>query len=58
MSPEEREILIRIDERVGVLIGTQEDQEVRIRKLERFRNWSAGLAASLGGFFGLSEHLK
>ncbi len=43
MSPEQHDMLVRIDERVAVLHNGQQDQEARIRKLERFRNWAGGI---------------
>ena len=45
MTEEQHEILIRIDERTDQLIKGQDDQEKRIRALERFRNWAGGLVA-------------
>ncbi len=54
MNPEQHELLVRIDERVGTLVTVQSDQEARIRKLERFRNWAAGLFAALGAAFGIN----
>ena len=53
MTDEQHEILIRIDERVSVLVISTVDQEKRLRALERFRNWSAGLGASVVSAFGL-----
>lgn len=53
MTDEQHEILIRIDERVSVLVISNVDQEKRLRALERFRNWSAGLGASVVSAFGL-----
>jgi len=56
VNPEDREILIRVDERVGTLLGNQADQEKRIRKLERWRNIMAGLIAALGSAFGYKSN--
>ncbi|MEE8386880.1 MAG: hypothetical protein V3S01_13280 [Dehalococcoidia bacterium] len=52
MNEQQHEILIRLDENVKVLVSGQADQEVRIRKLERFRNWAAGVLAFAGAALG------
>jgi len=58
MTEEQFAILIRIDEKTESLVEGQKDQEERIRKLEKFRNWASGLAASIMGAAGITQHLK
>jgi len=58
MTPEQAEILTRIDERVYQLVKESADQEHRIRNLEKFRNWAAGIAAAIMGAAGITQHLK
>lgn len=52
MNPEQHEMLVRIDERTANLVEGQADQEIRLRTLERFRNWAFGLFAALGSILG------
>lgn len=56
MNPEQHELLIRIDERVGELVKEGKDVETRVRNLERWRNVAAGLLTSLGTAFGIKTH--
>jgi len=57
MTPDQHELLIRIDERVGDLVKEGKDVEVRVRGLERFL-WIAGCTfASLMSAFGIKSHL-
>lgn len=46
-------VLSRIDTNVKALIEQREDHEKRIRSLERFRNWAAGVGAAIGTALGV-----
>jgi len=46
---------IRIDERLIAVAASQEDQEGRIRKLEKWRNVMAGLIASIASGIGIKS---
>lgn len=46
-------VLSRIDTNVKELIEQREDHEKRIRSLERFRNWAAGVGAAIGTALGV-----
>ena len=52
MNQEQHEMLVRIDERVNDLLGTAKDVETRLRRLERFRNWAAGVGAVISAALG------
>ncbi len=45
-------MLVRIDERVDSLLTISKDVEIRLRRLERFRNWAAGIVAAIGTALG------
>lgn len=57
MTQEDRDRLIRIDERTKKLVDGHADQERRIRNLERFRNWAAGAAATISALLGIKLNL-
>jgi hypothetical protein len=46
------ELLVRIDERVGTLATRDDDHELRLRKLEQFRNWAIGTSTTIASAFG------
>lgn len=51
MSPDQFELLIEIDGKVTQLLEIRLDHETRIRKLERVRNWAAGVGSAIAAFF-------
>lgn len=55
MNEEQHAMLVRIDERTLTLVNGHEDQERRIRNLERFRNWAAGVVAAIGSGLGITN---
>lgn len=55
MTPEQNEMLIRIDDAVMELRKDAADYEARLRVLERFRNWAQGGAALVGSALGFSK---
>ena len=57
MTQEEHELLVRIDERVGVLTEGHKNQERRIRGLERVRNWAYGAMAASGMGYSFMKYL-
>ena len=52
LNHDEWSLLVRIDERVAKLVTETTDQETRIRSLEKFRNWGAGVVAAVSSLFG------
>lgn len=52
MNQEQHDMLVRIDERVDSLLTVSKDVEVRLRRLERFMNWAAGVVAVIGTALG------
>ncbi len=53
MDAEHHEMLVRIDERVAVLVERDRDQEKRLRSLERFRNWAIGIIGVVASATGI-----
>ena len=51
MTDEQYETLIAVDTKVTAILLIQTDHEGRLRKLERFRNWAAGVGAAVVAFF-------
>ena len=49
LTPQQHEMLVRVDERTAVLVIKTKDQETRLRSLERWRSWMVGAAAAAGG---------
>jgi hypothetical protein len=47
MNEEQFALLIEIDSKVTHLVEIRLDHELRLRKLERFRNWVAGVGAAI-----------
>lgn len=54
MTNEQSQMLTRIDERVNALLLISVDVEKRVRRLEQFRNWAAGVAAIIGTALGFT----
>lgn len=52
MTNEQYQILIRVDERVGTLLAFQLKTEERLRRLEKARNWLAGVITAVAALFG------
>lgn len=47
MTPEQFEVLIRVDQKVDTLIEQKTDHETRLRSLEKTKHWTMGFAAAV-----------
>lgn len=52
MNDHQTQILYSVDEKVTQLVDYMKDHETRIRKLEKFRNWAAGVGSAVSALFG------
>lgn len=51
-------MLVRIDSNVSSLLEMREDHETRLRKLERFKSWLAGILALIGSGLGIQSSIQ
>lgn len=51
MTPDEYKTLLGISEKMDSLIEFKVDHEHRIRRLEWFRTWAAGVGSAITAFF-------
>jgi hypothetical protein len=51
MTDDQFQLLIEVDGKVTQLLEIRLDHESRIRKLERFRTWAAGVGSAIIAFF-------
>jgi hypothetical protein len=51
MTPEEYKTLLDVSDKLDTLVSFKEDHEVRIRRLEWFRTWAAGVGSAITAFF-------
>lgn len=52
MTGEQMQILYSVDQKVTQLLDYMEDHETRVRKLETFRTWAAGVGSAVSALFG------
>ena len=50
MTPEQFEVLVRLDQKVDHVVKKVDDHEDRIRANETHRNWVLGFSAAVSGF--------
>jgi hypothetical protein len=50
MTNDQYETLIGVDTKVTALLTAHLDHENRLRNLERFRNWAAGIGTAISAF--------
>ena len=53
MTPEQFEVLIRVDANVQALKEHRKDHETRLRSLEKTKHWSLGFAAAVSAIVNL-----
>lgn len=51
MTPDEYKTLLDVDQKLDALIAFKADHEHRIRRLEWFRTWAAGVGSAVTAFF-------
>lgn len=51
MTPEEYKTLLHVSEKLDLLVSFKADHETRIRRLEWFRTWAAGVGSAITAFF-------
>lgn len=51
MTDDQFQLLIEVDSKVSQLLEFRVDHETRIRKLELFRTWAAGVGSAITAFF-------
>ena len=47
----EYKLMLVIDRKLDLLLEFKRDHETRIRHLEKFRNWAAGVGSAITAFF-------
>lgn len=52
MTNDQFTLLVSVDTKVTALLNHKNDHEARIRKLERTRNWLAGVGATVSAILG------
>lgn len=51
MTPDEYKTLLSVSDKLDVLVAFKADHEHRIRRLEWFRTWAAGVGSAVTAFF-------
>lgn len=51
MTNDQYETLVSVDTKVTEILLIQSDHEMRLRRLERVRNWAAGVGATIAAAF-------
>ena len=51
MTPDEYKTLLEVSEKLDTLVAFRGDHETRIRRLEWFRTWAAGVGSAVTAFF-------